>query len=329
MPTDPLQNTTIPALQLADLTQITVEGMGAFDVLMRANKAHLEQEFNKGRIKGAEYATVYLGSLQPVLQAALGFLLQKDKTALEAQLIQQQILLAEAQVAKMTLEGQLVTAEIAKANASVLLVQAEVLKANAEKDRILAEITKLGKDSALIQAQAELAAQQKLNLAAEALNIPKQGALIDSNKAKVDSENLLVIQQKANLTAQALNIPKEGLVLDGTKCKLDAEYTLLTATITKTATENSLITQKIASEKAQISNTGVEADSVIGKQKALYQAQSDGFKRDAEQKAAKVMVDSWNVRRTTDDTTAATTTNKLDDASVGTVVGKLISGIGA
>ena len=81
-------------IAVTDLTQSTLEGTGVFDVLMRANKAHLEAEFNKNRIKGAEYATVYLGSLTQVMQTALQFLLTKEKTDLEAQLLHKQILLA-------------------------------------------------------------------------------------------------------------------------------------------------------------------------------------------------------------------------------------------
>ena len=50
----------------------------------------------------------------------------------------------------------------------------------------------------------------------------------------------------------------------------------------------------------------------------------------AEQKAAKVMVDTWNVRRTTDpDSAAADSTNNLNDAAVGRAVTKLLSGVGA
>ena len=67
------------AIAVTDLTQSTLDGTGVFDVLMRATKAHLEAEYNKNRIKGAEYATVYLGSLEPVLRTSLDFLLQKQK----------------------------------------------------------------------------------------------------------------------------------------------------------------------------------------------------------------------------------------------------------
>ena len=50
---------------------------------------------------------------------------------------------------------------------------------------------------------------------------------------------------------------------------------------------------------------------------------------DAEQKAAKLMVDSWNVRRTTDEGTVADGTNRLSDYYVGNAVAKLLAGIGA
>jgi hypothetical protein len=61
----------------------------------------------------------------------------------------------------------------------------------------------------------------------------------------------------------------------------------------------------------------------------LYKAQADGFVRDAEQKAAKIMADTWNVRRTTDEAVVADGTNKLSDANIGKAIGKLLTGINA
>jgi hypothetical protein len=68
---------------------------------------------------------------------------------------------------------------------------------------------------------------------------------------------------------------------------------------------------------------------VLGKQKLLYAAQTNGFTRDAEQKAAKILVDSWNVRRTTDDATVADSNNMLNDVTIGRFVNKLAAGVGA
>ena len=277
----------ITPITLNDLTLATLDGTGVFDVLMRANKAHLEAEYSKNRIKGAEYATVYLGSLEAVLNAALQFLLQKDKIALEAQLIEQQILLAQV--------------EVIKANAQVLQTQA----------------------------QTELVKQQTANALAELAILQANALKIPAEIAHLQAQTAMVGQQKANLVLEADNIPKQGAVLVGQKCKLDAEFDLLKTTNLKTAEEQALLAWKTTTEKAQTTALGVDADSVIGKQKALYGAQTEGFNRDAEQKAAKVMVDSWNVRRTTDEGTVADSTNMLNDAAVGRAVNKLLSGVGA
>ena len=218
-------------LTVNDLTQASLEGTGVFDVLMRANKAHLDAEFSKNRIKGAEYSTVYLGSLQSVMQTALQFLLQKDQAELQALLIAKQI-------------------------------------------------------------------------------------------EKIDKEIDLVVQQTANAVIEAD-------VLRGQKCKLDAEFDVLLQSKLKTASEVTLLAQKTQTEKAQTIAMGVDADSVIGRQKVLYAAQATGFERDAEQKAAKLMIDSWNVRRTTDEGTVADGTNMLYDPAVGRAVNKLLSGVNA
>lgn len=211
-------------LKIRDFTEATLNGNGIFDVLMRATKAHLEAEYSKNRIKGPEYSTVYLGSLEAVMRTALEFLVQ-----------QQQMQLADAKNA----------AEVA-----------------------------------------------------------------------------LLAQQLINTTTQNDNLIKEG-------CKLAAEFDVLMEQKAKVNAETILLAQKKATEQAQTSGAGVDPDSVIGRQKLLYQAQTDGFKREAETQAAKLLVDTWNVRRTTDEGTQANTTNKLDDATIGRAIDKLLAGVGA
>ena len=225
-------------IELVDLTEATLSGDGAFDVLMRASKAHLEAEFASNRIRGTEYANVYLGSMTEVMAGAIRFLLEKDKAAYEAALV-------EAQVRNM---------------------EAQIL---------------------LTGAQVDLAKQQLLNAI---------------------TENEIMLKQQ---------------------CKLAAEYDLLMEQKLKTIQETALLAQKKVTEMAQTNGASTDTDSVIGKQKNLYQAQADGFKRDAEQKAAKLMVDSWNVRRTTDEGTEANATNMLHDVTVGRAVTKLLEGAGA
>lgn len=149
-----------------------------------------------------------------------------------------------------------------------------------------------------------------------------EAALVAAQIEKTNAEILLLAQQKENAIA-------EHAVLLAQKCKLDAEFDVLQEQKLKSAAENQLLQQKVVSERAQVQAIGVDPDSVIGKQKALYQAQTDGFKRDAEQKVAKLMVDSWNIRRTTDEATVADQTNMLADTVVGRAVSKMLEGVGA
>jgi hypothetical protein len=309
-------------IAVTDLTSATLEGTGVFDVLMRANKAHLEAEFNKNRIKGAEYATVYLGSLTQVMQTALQFLLTKEKTDLEAQLLEKQILLAQKQIDKATAELTQIAA------------QTELI--NQQKANLIAEAANIPKQGLVLDAQKLQITQQTTNLLAESLNIPKQGFLIDANKAQVVQQTENLVSTKLQVEAQTLLINQqkanaviEGTVLVAQECKLRAEFDLITSNTVKSAQETALLTQKVVTERAQVTAMGVDDNSVVGKQKLLYQAQTDGFKRDAEQKAAKLMIDTWNVRRTTDsDNTSATSTNKLSDVDVGSAVAKMLAGVG-
>lgn len=310
-------------ITVSDLTLTTLDGTGIFDVLMRATKTHLESEYSKNRIRGPEYATVYLGSVDSVMRTSMEFLLQRQRVALEAELMAQQVLVAQA--------------EVQKANAMVQVALAEV-----DKTRLEVEILRLNKDKipfeiAHLQAQTTMVGQQTANLAAEALNIPKQGTVLTNQAAHLAqqttnlvSEELSIDAKTALMTQQTSNAVIEGTVLTAQKCKLDAEYDHIMGQTTKAASETALLAQKKVTEQAQVSDVGVSDNSVIGKQKLLYAAQADGFKRDAEQKAATILVDSWKVRRSTDETgTLANIDNKLTDPDIGRVVTKLLAGVGA
>lgn len=103
----------------------------------------------------------------------------------------------------------------------------------------------------------------------------------------------------------------------------------------KTIAENRLLNQKAVTELAQTSNfipigTGLNVETVVAgiieKQKGLFQKQTDGFDRDAEQKLAKIMVDTWSVRQSTDGT-ADSAIAGLNEAEIRTVLNKVRSGV--
>lgn len=348
---------TLTPITLPQLTEATTNGSGVFDVLMKATKAHLEQEFTQGRIKGAEYATVYLGSLEAVMSNALQFLLQKDKTILEGELLNKQIALAEVELAKANAELLIIQQGLPKIQAEIANLQAQTALTQQQKENIAAEALNIPKQGILLDAQAlqvqkqtEIASQEVLIkqqqvLTAQAevevaraklVNIPKEGALLDAQAAVQNQQSRNLASEKLGIEARTLlttqqtaNAVLEGKVLTAQECKLRAEYDVLLSTNLKTREETALLLWKTNTEKAQTMALGVDDNSVIGKQKALYGAQTDGFKRDAEQKAAKLLADTWSVRRTTDEATVADATNKLNDATVGRAIEKLLSGIGA
>lgn len=231
-------------IPVSDITTGDPEGAGIFDTLMRSLEKHLDQEFNKNRIRGPEYATVYLGSLQATLEAAMAFLTQRHKLALESDLL---------------------------------------------------DLEKTLKNVQIQLAQAQL--------------------------AQTEAQTQLIEQQTENAVL-------EGTVLVARECLLRAEYDVMMLNRLKVTAETNLLNDKRVTEQAQTNGTNTSPDSVLGRQSALYLAQTNGFIRDAEQKAAKLLVDTWNVRRTTDEGVTANATNKLDDATIGQAVTKLLTGIG-
>lgn len=79
---------TIP---VSDLTALGTDGTGVFDQLMEAVNKLLTEQYERGRIRGTDYANVYLGSMQWAMQQAVTFLLNRQKAELEPDLIQAQI----------------------------------------------------------------------------------------------------------------------------------------------------------------------------------------------------------------------------------------------
>lgn len=65
----------------------------------------------------------------------------------------------------------------------------------------------------------------------------------------------------------------------------------------------------------------------IGKQKDVYTAQTKGFKDSALQSVAKTMIDTWSVRRSTDEGTLTTPESKLYDGNIGNAVEAMLTNL--
>jgi hypothetical protein len=105
---------------------------------------------------------------------------------------------------------------------------------------------------------------------------------------------------------------------------MDVEILTEQSTQARIAQEVILMAQKVQTERAQTIDGVAGVSSVLGRQGALYQAQTDGYKNDALQKAATIMADTWKTRRVTDESVQANTENTLHDDAIGLVIRQML-----
>jgi len=337
-------------MEVVDITSGELNGTGVFDSLMRAVRVHLDQEYKKNRFSGEDYSTLYLGAMNAVLQQSIQYALTKEqsdaqatllaaqasKTAKEELLVTQQLqnmateqLNLVKQGAQLDKQNAVLDEQIIKAVEDTALVTQQKVNLVAEKSninlvglKIAAETNYLGIQQTKTASDKTLVDQQAANLTLESANIPLQGNLVNKQIDKLSEDVLASTAQRAQLT-------KQGLLVDSQTSKTDQERLAVVAGVTKINKEVEVLNQRKATEEAQTADTvdGVAVTGVLGKQKNLYQAQTDGFARDAEQKLAKTFLDIWSVQRTTDEGFTVSGTG-LSNTEIGEVVTKAKQGIG-
>ena len=280
--------TTEPAIisiTNADLTTGELNGTGVFDILMKSTKAHLDEEFSNGRIKGPEYSQVYLGSMTSVMAQGTQFLLQRDQASYQALLLQKQAEMIELQKENLKVEKEKLEHERDR-------LKVEIDKAKSEKLLVDAQVLKIKEDTLLTKAQITLVEQQVITEKSNVENITT--GTIGKTQAKLVTENTNLGKTGAKLDEETkiakqnvINAVKQGSVLDNTSGKI--------------LEEQRLIDQKRVSERAQTEAGGAQDNSVIGKQIALYEAQRVGFKRNQEAKAAKIALDAFAIQANAED----------------------------
>lgn len=236
---------------------------------------------------------------------------QNNKIATDTVVTIKQGHLTDAQTCQVTAQTNQVNAEVAlklpeevelvKRNQTMLTTQ--IAQVNAETTlKLPAEINQLEAQIALLEF--DLATVKPV----EVVNLTKQGALVDSQTAQTTAQTSQVTYTTANL--------------------IPAQVALTTAQADSADAQTALYAQKTTTELAQTTATPASG-SVMGVQNLLMNRQADNYLRDAEQKAAKLMLETWNVRFSTESTsTNHDTVNHLSDGDIGVAVNKLITGIG-
>lgn len=134
---------------LTDAVTQVVSGDGVLDDMMETVNAHLEAQFQAGRITGTDYATVYLTAIQATVQQAVTFVLGMEST--------------NAQVLMTTAQTNTEASNKLQVEAQTLLVGKQGTTETANAAKISAEQTLLAsKNTTETSAQTKMAAESAL-----------------------------------------------------------------------------------------------------------------------------------------------------------------------
>ncbi len=120
-------------------------GSGVFDKLMHAINGNILVQYESGRIKGPEYAQVYLGSMQTAVVEAMKFMLTKEQ-------IDKELELKAAQIAAIATENSIKTAQSAK---DLEVKDKDIEVKTAQKNKLADDLLTAAKQRDLYQRQIE------------------------------------------------------------------------------------------------------------------------------------------------------------------------------
>jgi hypothetical protein len=326
-----MQTAATIATELANLTRESLSGVGVFDTLMRTVKIHLQDEYDAQRITGHEYATVYLGALNAVLQTSAQFLVNVTQAAH----VDAQIVAMQAQTAN---DNSRTANEIAKTAAEIIALESNTdnstRKTTSEIDLMAGQLandtTRTSNDTAKTSAEIEAIDAQTGNetlKTSEDIDASRQNTV--NTTRKVDAEITLMTTQRNNDTTRTVN-DSTRTVNETTKTTAE-----LDALAIRTTAEVKLLNQKTATEVANTADTvpvgvGLTPGAITGiskAQKDLYTAQGKGFATDAQQKVLKIMADTWSAQVVAGKPIAPSNIG-FGDAQVLAVVNKAREGVG-
>lgn len=198
---------------------------------------------------------------------------------------------------------------------SIAVFLQQAIAYSLSKAKLSLELQHLKEQVDLVKLQQDQTRAQTDKITTDTVVAIKQGHLVDAQTCQVKAET-----NKINAEV-ALRLPKEVALLE-------KQIDLANSQIAGQEAQNALYTQKTVTERAQTDNTVVGLDSVVDRQNKMMGAQTDGFKRDAEQKSTKLLIDTWSLRKNTDpDATPVNNVNKLVDDTIGAAIQKMMAGI--
>ena len=260
---------------------------------------------------------------------------QIAQTQAQTELTEQQVKSAEAEAHKIPVEISLLRSNLELASVEKDLRIAQVGLAETEKDIAVYNLAnKTPVEVELLQAQTDNAQSQIALTEAQVVKITEENKVIPYTIERIQAEIANMTRQSdilekeleikiSSLTLQDKQILLADAELEVRKLELDVKR----AEVESAQAQAQLYAAKVLTENAQTMDAA-HPNSVLGSNIAVLRAQAAGYARDAEQKAAKILVDAWNVQRNTDESISANAANLLYDTSIGKAVGAMLRGAG-
>ena len=284
-----MSTTWVSVLNPLLVTDGTVTGNGIFDIWMRTLGAHLKREYAEQRITGDEYAKAYISLMNNLLNTAVGFLTQDAQLAMSQEQMRHDITISDAQ---LLMAQTKLTQDIKISDAQLVIEQ-----------------DKLSHDIEISDAQLTLA-QDK-----QAHDIKTTDAQLTMAQTKLGHETQLLDAQVENLSAQVSLANKELVLKDKDLALKEKQVALAEAQL------------KAAEAQYKDIVDGQSVGGVLGRQMKVYDAQAKGFKDNALQAATKIMVDTWNIRRQTEESLQTTADSKLYDGNIGNAIAEMFESV--
>ena len=260
---------------------------------------------------------------------------QIAQTQAQTELTEQQVKSAEAEAHKIPVEISLLRSNLELASVEKDLRIAQVGLAETEKDIAVYNLAnKTPVEVELLQAQTDNAQSQIALTEAQVIKITEENKVIPYNIERIQAE-IANMTRQSDILEKELEIKISSLALQDKQLLLadaELEVRILELDVKRAEVESAraqaqLYAAKVLTENAQTMDAA-HPNSVLGSNIAVLRAQAAGYARDAEQKAAKILVDAWNVQRNTDEAISANATNLLYDTSIGKAVSAMLRGAG-
>ena len=121
-------------------TEMEWNGSGVFDKLMAAVNKNIKIQYDEGKIKGVDYANVYMGSLQTVLQQSIEFVLREKLVEAQIEGIKMDNIVKEFEIeVKIPKELELLNKQVELAEQEVLVKKEQVEQLKAQTEQAVAQ----------------------------------------------------------------------------------------------------------------------------------------------------------------------------------------------